>query len=104
MTEPLIIKTYRELGKKNNCPPTSKTSDSEILKIYQQIMTEFKNVCRQKGDELSANNVNYIVYYFLSIYENNGKDFFDEHLKYELMKFQISGLRDSYKNKEIKFF
>jgi hypothetical protein len=104
LTEPLIIKTYRDLAKSKNCAPTSKTSDSEILNIYKIVMTEFKNVSRQKGDELPAIKVNYIVFYFLNIYEQNGKDFFEEHLKYEIMKFQVSGLRESYKNKEIKFF
>ena len=104
ITEPLIISTYRNLAKQKNCAPTSKTTDSEILKIYQIVMTEFKNVSRLKGEELPAINVNYIAFYFLNIYEQNGKDFFDEHLKYEIMKFQLSGLRETYKNKEIKFF
>ena len=36
VADPMIIRTYRGLALQNNCAPTKKTSDQEILMIYQK--------------------------------------------------------------------
>ena len=102
--DPLIIKTYRNLGKHKQSAPTAKTSDAEILEIYTEVLTKFKEASRAKGQELPAPTINYIAFYFLNIYEDRGKTFYDEHLAYELMKYNVSGLRQSYVGKELSFF
>src|SRR5436190_14039197 len=102
--DPLIIQTYRKLGNQKQCPPTVKTSDAEILEIYKEVLTKFKEASRARGQELPAPTINYIVFYFLNIFEDRGKEFYHEHLAYELMKYNISGLRQSYVGKVVTFF
>lgn len=104
IADPLIIRTYRGLALQNNCAPTKKTSDQEILMVYQKVLTAFRNAAAKKGEFIPANTCNYIVFHFLQIYEIQGKAFFDEHINYEIMKYNMYGLRETYKGKEINLF
>lgn len=104
IADPMIIRTYRGLAMQNNCAPTKKTSDREILTVYQKVLSAFRNAAAKKGEFIPANTCNYIVFHFLQVYELQGAAFFEEHIKYEIMKYEAFGLRDTYKGKEISLF
>ena len=93
----IIIKGYRNIALQRSCAPTSKTSDEQIIEIYQTIDTSFREASKKRGELLPAGYINHIVLYFLQAYETQEKSFFDEHLKYELNKYFTDGLRNDYK-------
>lgn len=104
VAEPLIIRTYRSLAARKKCAPTNKTTDEEILMVYQKVVAAFRNAASCKGEFIPATTCNYIVLHFLQTYEREGGEFFEEHLIFEIMKYNLFGLRESYKNKPISFF
>lgn len=94
----IIIAGYREIARQAECAPSSKTSDDEIIEIYQIVATAFHEVAEIRGERLSAGIKNAIVLKFLQLKELDvSVDFFAEHLKYELDRYRASGLRDDYK-------
>lgn len=94
----IIIAGYREIARQAECAPSSKTSDDEIIEIYQIVATAFHEVAEIRGERLSAGVKNTIVLKFLQLKESGvSVDFFAEHLKYELDRYRASGLRDDYK-------
>jgi hypothetical protein len=100
----IIIAGYREIARQAECAPSSKTSDDEIVEIYQIVATAFHEVAEIRGERLSAGIKNAIVLKFLQLKESDvSVDFFAEHLKYELNRYRTSGLRDDYK-REINLF
>lgn len=72
--------------------------------VYQKVLTAFRGAASQKGEHIPANTCNYIVFHFLQTYELQGKDFFEKNLDFEIMKYRLSGLRDSYKGRDINLF
>jgi hypothetical protein len=96
----LIVNRYRELAENQGLSFSSsaKMSDRRLLDIYEKITRRFKDVARQRGEELSATRTNYIALYFMQIDEEKGGEFFNEHLDYELDKFLREGLRETYKH------
>lgn len=99
----LVINGYRQISKKLNIAPTSKTSDEKIIEIYQKVVSSFKDASKIRNEHIPAVYLNYIVLKFFQIYEKMPKDFFDEHLVYEIDKYIKSGLRSDYKV-ELKLF
>ncbi|MEX3901077.1 hypothetical protein [Paraburkholderia sp. BR10954] len=98
--DPLIVASFREYGRQYGLAPTSKTSDQEILDIYQRVLTAFHQVATERGERLNAGIKNHIALYFFQPHESHPPEFFEQHLEYELDKYRKTGLRESYR-KEI---
>lgn len=101
--EEITVKAFRGAGELNGVPPTKKTSDEEILKIYKLTLTEYRKVEGLRNEKIPAKCLNMITLHFLQVYEQQGVNFFNEHLKYELDKYVKEGLRD-YQKQGIELF
>ncbi len=99
----LIVNAYRRIALERGCAPTSATSDEEILKIYTKVATAFRNVAQQRGENLSAPTLNFIVLYFFQNNEMFGTESMNSHLQYELDKYLKQGLRPTYRD-ELSLF
>lgn len=100
----VIIKSYRDIAKRNNGAPSAKTSDEKILEIYRKVLIAFKAEATARGERIPAVNLNAIALQFMQVYEMTGEQFFNEHLEYEINKYHYEGLREDYKKHEITFF
>ena len=92
--EAITIKAYRTIGEYNGTPPTNKTSDKDIIRIYKLVVNEYRKVEGLRNEVIPAKSLNVIVLHFLQVFEMQGPDFFNEHLKYEIDKYVNEGLRD----------
>ena len=97
--EQLVIQGYRLISKESSgkLAPTNKTSDVEILMVYKTIVSQFHKAADIRGEHIPAVNLNYITLQFLQIYEFFGKEYFKEHLDYQLQYYLDNGLREDYK-------
>ena len=93
----LIIQGYRRIAAQHGCAPTSKTTDQKIVQIYSTVGTAFHQAEEQRGEHIPAPYLNTIVLKFLQVYEMGGDQFMEEHLKYEVEKYLVEGLRPEYK-------
>ncbi|BAX62880.1 hypothetical protein [Burkholderia stabilis] len=80
----------------NTASPAAKTSDEEILTLYQRVGTAFHVVAEERGERLNAGIKNNIALYFYQAFEALTLEFFEEHLRYELNRYRQSGLRETY--------
>ena len=80
----LVVMKYRKLAEINGTAPTAKTSDKEVIEIYQTVAVAFKNAAKKRGEELTGMHIHRIAYKFFQVYELMGPEMFDKHLKYEL--------------------
>lgn len=103
VAEPLIVDSYRKIASINGIAPTSKTSDNKIIEIYSRVDSAFKEASKQRNEQIQVGYINTIVLKFIQVYEMGGDIFIEEHLKYEIDKYLIEGLRSDYKN-ELKLF
>lgn len=103
LAEPLIINGYRRVALEKGVAPTFKTSDNKIMDIYSRVGSAFKEASKQRNEHIQAGYINTIVLKFIQVYEMRGDIFLEEHLKYEIDKYLIEGLRNDYKN-ELKLF
>jgi len=94
--EDLTVEMYRNYAKRNGAAPTSKTYDHEILEVVMLVQTAFTKAADQKGEHIPGVYLMTINVYFLQQYEKLGKEFFTEHLKYEVNKYLNDGLRSDY--------
>ncbi|MFC0127960.1 hypothetical protein [Ralstonia solanacearum] len=101
--DPIIIAAYREIAQRSGGAPSAKTSDEEIVALYGRVGRAFAEVAKQRNERLSAGSINMLVLYFLQVKEDHPPNFFEEHLQYELEKYQASGLRESYQ-RELNLF
>ena len=99
----ITIQGFRELAKINNIPPTSKTSDEDILRINTEIINAYRAVESQRNEVIPAKSLFAISFHFMQVYEMQGQSFYDEHLEYEITKYIENGLRD-YQKKGIDLF
>lgn len=99
---PLVVHGYREIAKRGNIAPTSKTSDQEIINIYQKVGSAFFEAAKKRNERIPALYLNGIALKFIQIHEMS-EEFFYEHLKYEINNYLANGLRDDYK-RELKLF
>lgn len=99
----LIVNGYRRLATQQECAPTAKTSDQQIIEIYKKVGTAFREVADQRGELLAAGTINYIVWKFLQVSEMLGNEMVDEHLAYEVQKYLQEGLRPDYQQ-DLKLF
>jgi hypothetical protein len=93
----VIITGYRQVASQNNSAPTAKTSDAKIIEIYQKVGSAFRTAAKQRGEQLPAENLNFIVWKFFKVYELMGDKMLDDHLKYEIDKYLNEGLRSDYR-------
>jgi hypothetical protein len=91
------ITLFRAIGQSNGTAPTNQTSDEEILKISQEVMTAFKQAAESKGETIPGGFLITIAMKFFIVYETYGDKLYYEHLDYELKKYIHEGLRDDYK-------
>ncbi len=99
----ITIKGFRGLAKANNTPPTSKTSDEDILRINSEIMNAYRAVENKRGEVIPAKSLFAISFHFMQVYETQGQTFYEEHLEYEISKYLEAGLRD-YQKEGINLF
>lgn len=92
-----LIRRYRNYARMSNRAPSPKTSDKQIIDIYETIASEFTGVARQRNEEISEDTINGIVLKFLQMHESFGREMFEQHLEYELQKYEMEGLRPDYK-------
>jgi hypothetical protein len=93
----LIVSGYRRVAAHYGCPPSSMTSDEQIMEIYSRVGTAFQQAAKQRGEIIPAEFINRIVLEFLFFHEKMPAFFFDEHLRYEIEKYVKEGLRPDYK-------
>lgn len=93
----MVIRGYRRIGKEAGTAPTAKTTDAEILEIYSQVLTAFKEAAAKRGERIPAVNLNTIAWKFLITKEMVGREFMEEHLRYEVQKYLAEGLREDYR-------
>jgi hypothetical protein len=93
----LIVSGYRRLAAQQGCAPTAATSDREIMEIYKKVGTAFREASKQRGEQLPAGTINYIVWKFIQVKEMMGAAMLDSHLAYELQKYLSEGLRPDYR-------
>lgn len=99
----IIVHGYRNIAKQNAIAPTGKTSNDEILEIYKQVGTAFREASNTRNERIPAGHLNTIVLKFYQVYELASKEFFEEHIQYEVEKYLKEGLRDDYK-RDLKLF
>ena len=92
-----VIQGYRRIGRETGTAPTSQTSDAEILEIYSLVLTSFKEAAAKRGEHIPAVNLNTIAWKFFVTKEIVGKEFMEEHLRYEVQKYLEEGLREDYR-------
>ncbi len=92
--EDVTIKGYRGLAKANNLPPTTKTSDEDILRINDEIINAYRAVESQRNEIIPATSLFAVAFHFMQVYEMKGQKFYEEHLEYEISKYLKEGLRD----------
>ena len=101
--EKLIVDGYRRLASQQGCAPTSATTDQEIIEIYKNVGTAFREASKQRGEHLPAGIRNFIVWKFLQVKEMMGPEMLDSHLEYEVQKYLQEGLRPGYRQ-ELRLF
>lgn len=99
----ITIKGFRGLAKANNIPPTSKTSDEDILRINSEIINAYRAVENKRDEVIPAKSLFAIAFHFMQVYETQGQKFYEEHLEYEIAKYLEVGLRD-YQKEGINLF
>jgi hypothetical protein len=97
------IKGFRNLANINNCAPSSKISDEEMIKIMTEVGQAFRAASIQREERIVAGNMFMIIFTFFQFYEQLGEEFYAEHLRYEIDKYLVEGLREDYK-KDLKLF
>jgi hypothetical protein len=94
----LIVDGYRRIARQQALAPTEKTTDAEILKLFERVGSAFKSVAYRRREYLKAPRVNYIVWKFLQVHEALNNDAFDAYLQQELRKYNDEGLPADYRN------
>ena len=94
----LIVNGYRRIARRRAMAPTKKTTDAEILNLFEQVGSAFKSVAYQRGESLKASRINYVVWKFLQAHEDMSKDDFDNHLQQQLENYHKNGLPPAYRN------
>ena len=93
----IIVNGFRRLATANQTAPTSKTSDQEIIDIYQQVGSAFHEASKERNENLPAEIISTIAFKFFLVYEMFGEVGYRQHLKYEVDNYINEGLRDDYK-------
>lgn len=100
-----MIFQYRHMAFVQGGAPTEKTSDQKIAIIYKKVYKVFIEASAQRGERLTMEIINAIVWKFLQVNEMFGAEMMNEHLDYEIQKYLHEGLRPDYKKmSESDFF
>ena len=68
----------------------------ESIKILFEVSQAFKEVAKERGEEIDGHTMGFIISKFILINKQLGPKFCREHLKYELEKYKTEGLREDY--------
>lgn len=93
----VLVAGYRRIAAEQECAPTVKTSDQQIIDMYQKVGAAFREIAKQRGERLPAGTLNYIVWKFLQVSEMLGDEMAVQHLEYEMQKYLQEGLRPDYR-------
>jgi hypothetical protein len=91
-----VVSGYRRIARERGCAPTAKTSDTEIIDTYSLVGAAFREAAEMRGEQLRAVHLNHIVLSFLQLREMV-PEMFEAHLKHEVRKYALEGLRDDYR-------
>jgi hypothetical protein len=94
----LIVDGYRRAARRQGLAPTAKTTDAEILQLFERVGSAFKSVADKRGESLRAPRINYIVWKFLQAHEELGSDAFDAYLQQETSRYRTDGLPAAYRH------
>jgi hypothetical protein len=75
-----------------------KTTDAEILRLFERVGSAFKSVAYQRGELLRGARINFIVWRCLQAYEAMGQEAFDDYLQEELSRYRDGGLPAEYQH------
>lgn len=93
----LIVEGYRRVARRQAVAPTEKTTDADILTVFERVGSAFKSVADQRGERLTGARINHIVWKFLQAREELSSDAFDAYLEQELRSYRKEGLAASYR-------
>jgi len=65
-----LAEGFRAVGSKYDTAPTDATSDADIRRINHAVRTDFSRVAEERNEEIPEDCMLYIVYCYLSKYEN----------------------------------
>lgn len=65
-----LAEGFRAMGVKYGKAPTQATSDADIRRINYEVRTAFEQVAEERNEELPEDCMLFIVYCYLSRYEN----------------------------------
>jgi hypothetical protein len=97
---PLVVHGYRRVAAERGCAPGPGVSDEEIFVVYEMVLSTFQRVAHERGEHLPAAILNNIALIFLQKYQMFGqtnRQFFIEHIAYEVHKYKKGGLREEYR-------
>jgi hypothetical protein len=92
------VEGYRQIGRRQGIAPTEKTTDAEILRLFERVGSAFKSVAYQRGESLRGARINFIVWRCLQAYEAMGQEAFDDYLQEELSRYRDGGLPVEYQH------
>lgn len=72
-------------------------TDDELLAVAYTSMRAFQKAAMRKGEHIPGKYLVTIACYFLMVYATSSGDFFVSHLQYEVDRYSLLGLRDTYK-------
>lgn len=93
----IVIGLYRSFHEKTGYPPSSSTTDKEIMTINGEVMLKFLEASESTGHKLKDEYLYMLVLTFLGVYEKFGYNEFSQVLEEELIYFRANGLKDKYK-------
>lgn len=80
------------------CPVSlTRLTDDELLAVARASMCAFQQAAMRKGERIPGKYLVTIACYFLMVYATSSRDFFVSHLQYEVDRYSLLGLRDTYK-------
>jgi hypothetical protein len=93
----LIVEGFRRHARRQGTAPTEKTTDAEILALFERVGSAFKTVASQRRESLRGARLNYIVWQFLQAHEALSHEAFEAHLQQELSTYRTHGLPAVYR-------
>ena len=93
----LIVEGFRRVARRHATAPTEKTTDAEILKLFERVGSAFKTVADQRRESLKGPRLNHIVWQFLQAHEALSDEAFEAYLQRELSTYLRHGLPSVYR-------
>lgn len=87
-----IKNTGRRLGFNN----IDSFTEQEVEDLHGKVVARFREVARFRGEQLEDGMLNFITLHFFKTATSLGKEFLVSHLDYEIEKYKVDGLRETY--------